>query len=58
MGPGKTKYDLIAEFLEVDEAEVIDNEDGLSVTVYETIYNVIDLPHGITDFTFCMFPIN
>jgi hypothetical protein len=52
------KYQAVADYLGVDEAEVIDNNDGLTVTVFDTIYLVIDLEHGITEYKYAIIPLN
>jgi hypothetical protein len=51
-------FEAVAKYLNVDEAEVIDNCDGSTVTVFDTIYLVIDLIHGITEYKYAIIPLN
>lgn len=42
-----TLYDAIAAYLEVDEAEVIDNGDNETVTVFENCYQIVFLEEPV-----------
>lgn len=48
----------ISKYLEVDEAEVVDNCDGQTVTVFDTIYLVLELEMGLTEYKYAIIPIS
>lgn len=50
-------YEAIAKYLEVDEAEVVDNCDGKSVTVMDMSYLVIPLELGLTAYSYALIPM-
>lgn len=55
-------FQAIAECMEMDEADVIDNNDGETVTIFDTIYQIIDFdsPRRLGDKTYywAMFEID
>lgn len=48
----------IAEYLEVDQAEVIDNNDNKTFSVFDRVYEVFELTEGLTEYKYAIIPVN
>ncbi|MEC0276859.1 hypothetical protein [Peribacillus frigoritolerans] len=51
-------YQAAAQYLGVDEAEVIDNNDGESITVFDMIYLIFPLELGLSEYKYAIIPYN
>lgn len=55
-------FQAIAECFEMNEADVIDNNDGETVTIFDTIYRIIEFDKpvysGENTYYWAMFPVD